>query len=85
MEYFNFLESRLAASEALISTASLPNSARSCGEYTRGFFPFRELTGCSLFNAAHTSRLADSIAAEGILLERGSLGFGNDLEDLTEK
>ena len=30
--YFNFFENRLAAAEAPISTASLPNSARSCGE-----------------------------------------------------
>ena len=39
-EYFNFLENRLAAAKASISTANLPNSVRFCGEYTRGFFPF---------------------------------------------
>lgn len=32
----------------------------------------------SLFNAAETSELADLIAAGGILVESGPLGFGND-------
>ena len=34
----------------------------------------------SLCNAAETSELADLIAAGGILVESGLLGFGNDVK-----
>ena len=58
-------------------------SPRSLGELTCGFFPFLEhltLSDHSLFNTAQTSELTDSIAAEGILVEGGPLGHGNDAE-----
>ena len=83
MEYFNFLENHLAAAEAPISTASLPNSAYSYGEYICGFFLSESqrflaalyLTLHTLHNWLTQSQPKEFCKREAPL----------DLEDLTEK
>ena len=70
----NFLDKLFAAAVAPMVHASFPIWARSLGEYTLFFNPFRDL-GQTDFS---TSEFAAVIAEEGITLAKDPLGLGSD-------
>ena len=68
----NFLEKLFAAAIAPMVHASFPIWARSHGEYTLFFSPFRDLGQIDI----STSDFAAAIAEEGIILAKDPLGSG---------